>query len=66
MTYKSSNGDESGMSATGCLSRVDERTEIDVTDIPTDEVEAYVRTEHDRDVDLYLERRGGRTYLVAR
>ncbi len=54
------------MSATGCLSRADERIEIDVTDVSTDEVEAYVRTERDRDVDLYLERRGGRTYLVSR
>lgn len=37
---------------------------MDITDLPTDEVRAYARFAGGVG-DLHLERRGGRTYLVA-
>jgi hypothetical protein len=53
----------STVSVVGTHTRTAARTCVDVTDVPTGEVRAYARTLSDR---AHLERRGGRTYLVAR
>jgi hypothetical protein len=42
----------------------DARTAVDVSDVETERVEAHVR-EWFPDVEVYLERKGGRTFLVA-
>jgi hypothetical protein len=52
----------STLSVVGNRTRTGARTCVDVTDVPTDEVRAYARSVAE---EAYLERRGGRTYLVA-
>lgn len=47
------------MAETGVLTGTAGR--VDVTDVQTDEVRAYARAHR----DVYLERKGARTYLVA-
>ncbi|WP_168216156.1 hypothetical protein [Halorussus halobius] len=42
----------------------DDRTVVDVSDVETERVDEYV-CEWFPDVDVYLERKGGRTFLVA-
>jgi hypothetical protein len=38
---------------------------IDVTDVPADQVQAYAGAGARRGAELFLERRGARTYLVT-
>lgn len=47
---------------TAAASEQQRRAQIDVTEAATDEVREFA---HDVDGPLHLERRGGRTYLVA-
>lgn len=42
----------------------DDRTILDVSDVTTDRVSEYVR-EWFPDADVYLERKAGKTFLVA-
>jgi hypothetical protein len=62
-------GEPSGMQArmTGASTESGRGSEerIDVTDVPADQVQAYAGTDTRPDVELFLERRGTRTYLVT-
>lgn len=52
------------MSTTGCFTRTGARRLIDVTDVPREQVRAYVR-ERGGAANFHFERRGQRTFLVA-
>ncbi|MFC6724568.1 hypothetical protein ACFQE1_09315 [Halobium palmae] len=49
---------------TGGRSRGRSAERIDVTDVPAEQVQAYARGDRGEHPDLFLERRGARTFLV--
>lgn len=54
------------MSATMTGRRTESKRQIDVTNVPAEEMRAYVRTARLEEREFHLERRAGRTFLIAR